>query len=122
MKKPISSYEDLNVYQKAYRLALEVHKISHALPKHEQFELASQLRRASKGICANIAEGFGKQSTSKPEFKRFLVMAIGSSDEMKVWLSFCNDLHYIDNKQFTRLKTAYTDVSKMLSGLHQKWL
>ena len=42
------------------------------------------MRRASKGICGNLAEGFGKQSISKVEFKRFIAMAIGSADEMQV--------------------------------------
>ena len=51
------------------------------MPVHEQQGLADQLRRASKSICVNIAEGFAKQSYSVPEFKRFLaIAAIGSAD------------------------------------------
>ncbi len=91
----VKSYDDLVVYQKAYVLSLEVHKKSLEFPKIEQFALADQVRRASKSICANIAEGFSKQRLSSPEFKRFLGIAIGSSDEMKVWLSYCRDLGYV---------------------------
>ena len=47
------------------------------MPKVEQFDLASQIRRASKSICANVAEGFGKQGRSKAEFKRYIQMSIG---------------------------------------------
>jgi four helix bundle protein len=73
----IRSFEDLEVFQRAYRLSLEIHRKSLQMPGHEQHGLADQVRRASKSICVNIAEGYAKQSYSVPEFKRFLQMAIG---------------------------------------------
>jgi four helix bundle protein len=79
------SFEDLAVFKLAYRLSLEIHRASLDFPAIEQRALAEQIRRASKSICANLAEGFGKQVASPPEFKRFLAMAIGSADEMRVW-------------------------------------
>jgi len=76
MNQPsIKDFTDLVVYQKAYEKSLEIHRETGKYPEHEQYELGRQMRRASKGICANIAEGFGKQNVSKPEFKRFLLMA-----------------------------------------------
>ena len=51
--------EDLEVFRRAYRLSLEVHRASLEFPRIEQFALADQVRRASKSICANLAEGFG---------------------------------------------------------------
>src|SRR5262249_31416655 len=69
-KKPIKSFEDLHVFQRAYTLSLAVHRASLAFPRVEQFGLAEQVRRASKSICANLAEGFGKQRDSSAEFKR----------------------------------------------------
>src|SRR5436190_13248703 len=57
-----------------------------------------QIRRASKSICGNIAEGFGKRRRSTAEFKRYLLMAIGSADEMQVWVRYCSDLEYVDRK------------------------
>ena len=74
-----------------------------SLPKEEQFALASQLRRASKSTPANIAEGFGKQRLSKAEFNRFLMMAMGSADEMRVWLRYCLDLEYIQKETWGHL-------------------
>jgi len=56
----IRSFEDLEVFQRAYRLSLEIHRKSLQMPAHEQHGLADQLRRASKSICVNVAEGFAK--------------------------------------------------------------
>src|SRR5690242_21845973 len=66
-------FEDLDVFRRAYALSLEVHRASLDFPRIEQFALADQVRRASKSICANLAEGFGRQRLSKPEFRRFLL-------------------------------------------------
>ena len=95
----IKSFEDLDVYKKAYRLSLDIHSATLAFPKMEQYALADQMRRASKSICANLAEGFAKQRASSPEFKRFIVMSIASSDEMKVWLNYSRDLSYLAQQQ-----------------------
>ncbi len=92
----ITSFEELEVFQRAYKISLEIHKRSLEFPKSEQYGLADQIRRASKSICANIAEGFGKQHHSKAEFKRYIIMAIGSSDEMRVWLRYCLDLSLLE--------------------------
>ena len=122
MNQPaIRDFLDLQVYKKAYATSLELHAATLKFPKHEQFELASQVRRASKGICANIAEGFGKQNISKAEFKRFLLMAMGSADEMRVWMNYCSDLGYIDPEQYRRWSDEYQNIARMLNGLHAKW-
>jgi four helix bundle protein len=117
----IRDVTDLAVYRKAYAVSLDIHHLSMTLPKHEQNELAAQMRRASKSVCANLAEGFGKQSTSKPEFKRYIQMAIGSADEMRLWLQYVLDLGYADRKTITALQMEYRDIAKMLTGLHRKW-
>ena len=122
MNQPsIRDFTDLVVYQKAYEKSLEIHRETLKYPKHEQYELGSQMRRASKGICANIAEGFGKQNVSKLEFKRFLLMAMGSADEMRVWARYSFDLGYIDERSWTDWNKSYSDIAKMLNGLHTKW-
>ena len=120
-RKSVSSFEDLEVFQRAYRLSLEIHRKSLEFPKREQYGLADQIRRSSKSICANLAEGFGKQSQSSAEFKRFISMAIGSSDEMRVWLRYCLDLEYIDRETWHRWRDEYQEISKMLQGLHRSW-
>ena len=118
----ISSFEDLQVFQIAYKASLELHRKTMEFPKEEQYGLGDQIRRASKSICANLAEGFGKQNFSTKEFKRYIAIALGSSDEMRVWLRYCLDLEYIreeDWKQYRR--DTYQQISKMLQGLHRSW-
>ena len=121
MRETIASFEDLEVFKRAYRISLEVHRASLDFPAIEQRALADQVRRASKSICANIAEGFGKQKQSAAEFKRYLVMAIGSADEMRVWLRYCLDLGYIDETMWRRWRDEYQAIAKMLQALHASW-
>src|SRR5437763_6784274 len=113
----VSRVEELEVFQRAYRLSLEVHRASLVFPRIEQFALADQVRRASKSICANLAEGFGRQQQSRPEFRRFLIMAIGSADEMQVWALYCRDLGYIGREAAERWRGEYREVARMLSAL-----
>ncbi len=122
MTSEISTYEDLEVFQRAYHISLDVHRTSLQFPKVEQFGgLADQMRRASKSVCGNVAEGFGKQRRSNAEFKRYLLMAIGSADEMQVWLRYCGDLEYIDRKVCERWRDEYRQIARMLQGLYTKW-
>ena len=119
-RKRVVSFEDLEVFQRAYRMSLEVHHKSLAFPPIEQRVLADQLRRASKSICANVAEGYGRQKRSKAEFKRFLQMAIGSSDEMRVWVRYAFDLGYIDETVWRWWRDEYQMISRMLQSLAAK--
>jgi four helix bundle protein len=83
--------------------------------------LADQLRRASKSICANLAEGFAKQSYSAAEYRRYLTVAIGSSDETQLWLRYCIDLGYIEDVVGQRWIADYVEISRMLQGLYASW-
>ena len=121
-KPQVSTFEDLEVFQRAYRVSLDLHQASLQFPKVEQFGgLADQMRRASKSICANVAEGFGKQRQSNLEFKRYLLMAIGSADEMQVWLKYCADLKYADRDACERWRDEYRQIARMLQSLYTKW-
>src|SRR5579864_3194912 len=115
----VSRVEELDVFQRAYRVSLEVHRASLDFPRIEQFALADQVRRASKSICANLAEGFGRQPVSKPEFRRFVMMALGSADEMQVWVLYCRDLGYIDGDVAGRWRGEYQEIARMLTALHR---
>ncbi len=117
----INSFEELEVFQRAYRFSLEIHKLSLGFPQREQYGLGEQIRRASKSICANIAEGFAKQSYSAKEFKRYVAIAVGSSDEMRVWIRYCLDLEYISEATWQRWRDEYQAISKMLMVLNRSW-
>jgi four helix bundle protein len=114
----VRGFEELDVFRRAYRLSLEVHRVSLEFPRIEQFALADQIRRTSKSICANLAEGFGRQPVSKPEFRRFVMMALGSADEMQVWVLYCRDLGYVDSDMAERWRGAYREIARMLTALY----
>ena len=119
-RKRVVSFEDLEVFQRAYRISLEIHRERLKFPPIEQRVLGDQLRRASKSICANVAEGYGRQKRSKAEFKRFLQMAIGSSDEIRVWVRYALDLGYIEEAVWKRWRDEYQAISRMLQSLSGK--
>ena len=116
-RSKVASFEDLDVFQRAYKLSIEIHRKSLELPRIEQHALGDQMRRASKSVCANIAEGFGRQQASKADFRRFLQMATGSSDEMRVWARYALDLGYVDETIWRRWRDEYQVVSRMLQAL-----
>jgi four helix bundle protein len=113
-------FERLEVFQRAYRVSLVVHRASLAFPAIEQRALADQVRRASKSICANLAEGFAKQAISRAEFRRFVIMALGSADEMRLWSRYCRDLGYIDEATWQSWSGEYHQIARMLQGLARK--
>jgi four helix bundle protein len=86
-------------------------------PAVEQRALADQIRRASKSICANLAEGFARQGLAPADFRRFIMMAMGSADEMRVWARYCLDLGYLDEATWQVWRQEYHEIAKMLQGL-----
>jgi four helix bundle protein len=113
----VASHRELKVFQKAYALALEVHKASLNFPKTEQYALADQLRRSTKSVCANIAEGFARQRDSKLEWKRFLMIALGSCEESSMWLDFCRDLRYVAQERTSSWQNDCNIIIKMIHKL-----
>ena len=106
------------------QVSLEIHQKSLGFPKYEQYELGSQIRRSSKSVAINIAEGFAKNglpNSSLAEFKRFMLIALGSADEVRVQLDYCKDLGYIDIDEYYRYENAYVEIGKMLVSMLKKW-
>ena len=119
-REPIKHYRDLLVYQQAYRAALTVSKLTRTFPRSEQFELAHQMRTAARSDPANIAEGWARRE-SAAEFRRFLQIAIGSCEEMKVWLDFSRDEGYLDGKVVEGQQTEYARIGVLLHKLWKGW-
>ena len=115
-RKRQMGYEDLKVYEKSYKSALSVYRMTEGFPKEEIYGMTSQIRRAATGIPLNIAEGYAKRE-SQAEFKRYLMMALGSSDEMQVLLNFVKDLGYIDLETYNKARATYKEISKMLNRM-----
>ena len=78
------------------------------------------MRKAAVSIPANIAEGYGRKNSEK-EFKHFLRNAMGSVNEMKVYINMMKDLNYIERQRHTELKESYEILSKKLYRLIEKW-
>ncbi len=116
----IEKAQDLQVFKKAFEISLHIHKLNLTLPKIEQYDLASQMRRASKSICGNLGEGFVKQKFYPGELKRFTVIALGSAGEMKIWLKYCLELEYIDASKYKQFDYEYDQIIKMLAMLALK--
>ena len=113
-------YHRLGVYKKSYKLALEIHRITLRFPMHEQYELARQLRRSSKSIPVNIAEGMGKQG-SHADVINYIRIAIGSCDESRVWLEFAKDLGYLSKRDHMLLNERYQEIGRMLQGIIKRY-
>ena len=112
-------YARLLVYEKAYKAALAIYRLTETFPKEERKGIGDQMRRASISIPLNIAEGYAKRE-SQQEFRRFLKMAIGSANEMSVLIEFAKDLSYIDEEKRERASGEYEEIGKMLNGLIKK--
>ena len=117
---PVRTYRDLEVFQESYAAALEISKVSRKMPPLEQVELARQLRKAARSVPANIVEGWAKRNSSA-EFKRYLQIAIGSCDEVKLWLAMAKDEQYVAENIFAAHIGRYNRIGAMLAGLWRNW-
>lgn len=116
----IRSFKDLDVYKEAYDLAIIINKNVNKLPILERNDLGSQLRRASKSIPANIAEGWAKRRFEK-QFKIHLDSAIGSANEMEVHISMAKDLGFWEKDFCDALLKRYNFLGGKLTNLRNNW-
>ena len=113
-------YKSLEVYQRAYKLSLEIHRDTQTFPNFERHELGSQIRRAAVSIVLNIAEGYGRRD-SKAEFQHFLRTALGSCNETLVLIEMTKDLGYLTQEQYKKYSQGYTIIGKQIYRLRQAW-
>ena len=105
----MSGFEELEIYQLSFEYALKVHEASLKLPKYELHEQGSQIRRSSKSIKDQIAEGYGRRRYKLDHIK-FLVYATASCDELKTQLKMIIQL-YPNLKEFQELIDPYQKLS-----------
>lgn len=106
-------FEDLEVWQKAHKLVLEVYNLTRDFPTEEKFGLVSQMRRAAVSIPANIAEGFKKRTVK--DKSNFYNIAQGSLEELRYYLILSKDLEYFQDNQ--KLINHVEEIGRMLYGL-----
>jgi four helix bundle protein len=109
----ISTFEQLEVWQVAHHLVLQVYCLTDGLPPSQRFGLVSQMQRAAVSVPANIAEGFKRHSAA--EKIRFYNIAQGSLEELRYFFILCRDLGY--KIQFDSLSNDAQRVGRMLNGL-----
>ena len=112
----MNSYKDLDVYKRAYDLAIKIHRLSSKFPKELQYDLGDQIRRASRSIPSNIAEGFGRNKSAKDKIN-FLNNSLGSNDEVIFNLEFIKDIDLITQEVYKSLFEEYTICGKQLFNL-----
>jgi len=110
-------FRELKVWHKAHALTLDVYRATRTFPREELYSLTNQMRRAAVSIGANIAEGAGKNS--RPEFARFLCIALGSASELEYHLLLSRDLGYLVPDICEQLSQQVVETKKMLSGFIQ---
>ena len=111
----MQSYKDLIVYQKGYKLSLEIYQTTKNYPKEEIYGLVSQMRRSAVSIPCNVSEGYRRGH--RKEYIQFLHMAHGSCAELETLLSISYDLAMLDRITFERLYSLQEEISKLLRGL-----
>lgn len=111
----IQSWRDLLVWQKAHAATLEVYRITKAFPADERHRLTDQLCRAAASVPTNIAEGKGRGSLA--EFRQFLIIARGSTEETRYLLLLAKDLGLLSPDTHKQLEAKYTEISKMTNAL-----
>jgi len=114
----VQCFEDLIVWQRALCLSKKIYLRTNEGAFAKDWGLRDQVRRASVSILSNIAEGFGRYSTS--EFRRFLAIANGSSYEVRAQCHLARELGYLSKDEAEKLIGLSVEISKMIRALRRK--
>src|SRR5213080_542727 len=112
----IDSPKDLNVYKKAYGLAMELFELSKCFPVEERFALTGQIRRSSRSICLNLREAWAKRRY-EAHFISKLTDCDGENSETDSSLDFARDCKYITSDQHLSLATLCEEIGRMLGSM-----
>jgi len=111
----LKNFKELKVWQKAYKLCLELYRITKNFPTEEKYGLSSQMRRAAISIPSNIAEGYGRKTI--PDYVRCLYIAYGSTCELETQTLLSWDLDYLNEDNKNSLLEKINAVERMLMAL-----
>ena len=109
----MGDYRDLIVYQKAYKLAMDIFEISKRFPPEEKFSLTDQIRKASRSVCANFVEAYRRRKY-KAHFIAKLTDSETENAETQVWIDFSKDCKYITSEEHRDLSFRNDEVGKMI--------
>jgi len=114
----INSYKDLIVWDKSFKLVIEIYRLTNLFPKSETYGLTSQIRRCAVSIPSNIAEGFARKH--RKEYAQFIFIAFGSGAELETQLLLSKTLGLAPEKEFTKSEELLNEVMKMLNSFSSK--
>jgi four helix bundle protein len=120
----VQNVKELEVYQKAYRLAMEIFDVSKSFPSEERFALISQCRRSSRSVAMNLREAWAKRRY-EAHFISKLTDCDGENSETDTSLDFALDCEYISKARHSELTALNHEVGRMLGSMlnnPQKWL
>ena len=123
-KKPIRHFRNLDVYQNALATGLRVYEQSKKFPAEERYALTDQIRRSSRSVCANIAEGWRKRRY-EAAFVSKLSDAETEAAETQVHAEFAFRHGYLSQDEFLKVDDAYEKIIGQLVKMidqPQKWL
>jgi len=109
-------FRDLIVFQKSYKLAMEIYEITKIFPKEEKYSLVDQIRRSSRSVSANIAEAWVKRKYPK-SFVSKLLDSLAEEAETEVWIDMSKDCKYINDELHNSLLERCQEVAKMLNSM-----
>lgn len=110
------SFKDLIVYKKAFDLAMQLYRKSASFPKEEVYSLISQIRRSSRSVCSNIAEGYRKR-IYEAHFISKVTDADMENSETQVWLDFAYACEYITKKEHDEFTDGAEEIGRMLNHM-----
>ena len=113
-------YKNLDVYKIGFDLVKPVYAVARALPDIERYDLASQIRQASKSIPANIGEGYALRDAPKM-FCKHLRIAYGSPVEMQVHFDLALELGYVTSEVRDEFAAGYEVLARKIYRLWQHW-
>ena len=117
----IKSFLDLDVYKESFQLSIEIEELLKSYPQSEKFLLVDQMRRASRSIPAQIAEGYARRESIK-DFQRYIRDCIGESNEMINHLLLSKHKGYIKKPGYdNELIERYNKLGKKLTNLKNNW-
>src|SRR5262247_496687 len=115
----IREHTELEVYQKAFAVAMQIFEISKSFPKEETYSLTDQIRRSSRSVCANLAEAWRKRRY-KAAFIAKLSDAESEAAETQVWLEFATQCSYLQRDRASDLYQAYDEILRMFVAMINK--
>jgi len=115
-KKDLKHFRDLQVYQISFKSAMNIFQITKDFPKEEKYSLVDQIRRSSRSVCTNLAEGWRKRKY-KAVFINKLTDSMQEASETQSWLEFALACNYIPDKLFNELDNEYENIIKMLNSM-----